>query len=81
VPLGLLLTVAVSSCALLSMCVSVSVSVCPIVCLSAFLSYLKSAPTSLSASPNHLSIRVPALMLMKVAPHSEAVNEGCERGG
>jgi hypothetical protein len=43
--------------------------------LSVCLSYLKSAPTSLSASPNHLSISVPALMLMKVAPHSDVEEE------
>ena len=35
-----------------------------------FLTHLNNAPTSLSASPNHLSISVPAFMLIKVAPHS-----------
>ena len=32
--------------------------------------YLNNAPTSLSASPNHLSINVPAFILINVAPHS-----------
>ena len=33
--------------------------------------HLNKAPTNLSASPNHLSISVAALILMNVAPHSK----------